>query len=120
MGFEHTVPLTPSWVDHNYSCDYVYEGGTMRLWVGGEFSSVDETTAYFDSLAETVGGRTFLENVGEDAYSTTTGTRSFARTTRCSWSMCPGCPSASVNQSAAAARIATAVALAVLGCWIEN
>jgi hypothetical protein len=42
---------TPTWIDHVYSCDYVYPGGArMRLSVK-EVSSAAETTAYYDSLA---------------------------------------------------------------------
>ncbi len=41
----------PTWIDHVYSCDYVYSGGArMRLSVK-EVSSAAETTAYYDSLA---------------------------------------------------------------------
>ena len=119
VGFEHTVPLTPSWVDHNYSCDYVYEGGTMTLSVK-ELSSLDETTAYFDSLAETLGGRTFLENVGEDAYSTTTGSAVVRKDYKVLLVDVSGLPERFGQPVGSRGTIATAVALAVLGCWIEN
>jgi hypothetical protein len=47
-----TLSLSKStWIDHVYSCDYVYPGGArMRLSVK-EVSSEAETTAYYDSLA---------------------------------------------------------------------
>jgi hypothetical protein len=52
----HTIKaFQPTWVDHVYSCDYVYPGGAvMRLSVK-EMSSPEETTAYFDSLAQKLG-----------------------------------------------------------------
>jgi hypothetical protein len=51
-GVKTVAAFKPTWVDHVYSCDYVYPGGAkMRLSVK-ELSSDDETTAYFDSLAQ--------------------------------------------------------------------
>ena len=43
---------SPTWVDHVYSCDYVYPGGAKMTLVGqGGRRTPRETTAYFDSLA---------------------------------------------------------------------
>jgi hypothetical protein len=41
----------PTWVDHVYSCDYVYPGGARMGLSVKEVSSTEETTAYYDSLA---------------------------------------------------------------------
>ncbi len=50
-GVKTVTPVKPTWVDHIYSCDYVYPGGAkMRLSVK-EMSSAAETTTYYDSLA---------------------------------------------------------------------
>lgn len=50
-GVKTIAPFMPTWVDHVYSCDYVYPGGAvMRLSVK-EVSTTAETTAYYDSLA---------------------------------------------------------------------
>jgi hypothetical protein len=54
-GVRTIKAFKPTWVDHVYSCDYVYpHGAVMRLSVK-ELSSTDETTAYYDSLAEKLG-----------------------------------------------------------------
>jgi hypothetical protein len=54
-GVKTIKPLKPTWVDHVYSCAYVYpNGAVMRLSVK-ELSSDAETTAYFDSLAQKLG-----------------------------------------------------------------
>jgi hypothetical protein len=54
-GVKTIKPLKATWVDHVYSCDYVYpNGAVMRLSVK-EMSSTEETTAYFDHLAQTLG-----------------------------------------------------------------
>jgi hypothetical protein len=41
----------PTWVDHVYSCDYIYPGGARIRLAVKEMSSTAETTAYYDSLA---------------------------------------------------------------------
>jgi hypothetical protein len=54
-GVKTIKPFKPTWVNHIYSCDYVYpNGAVMRLSVK-EMSSTEETTAYFDSLAQKLG-----------------------------------------------------------------
>jgi len=50
-GVKTVAPFEPTWVDHVYSCDYVYPGGVMMRLAVKEVSSEAETTAYFDSLA---------------------------------------------------------------------
>jgi hypothetical protein len=49
-----------TWVDHVYSCRYVFAGGAMTLSVK-ELSRASETTAYFDQLAQTYGKRSTLQ-----------------------------------------------------------
>ncbi len=44
----------PTWLDHVYSCDYVYKTGTMGIAVK-ELSTAAQTTAYFNSLKKTYG-----------------------------------------------------------------
>jgi len=51
-GVNTVAPIKATWVDHVYSCNYVYpNGAVMRLSVK-ELSSPEETTAYYDSLAQ--------------------------------------------------------------------
>lgn len=51
-GVKTIAPIKPTWTDHVYSCAYVYpNGAVMRLSVK-ELSSPEETTAYYDSLAQ--------------------------------------------------------------------
>jgi len=51
-GVKTVAPFKPTWVDHVYSCDYVYAGGVKMTLSVKEVSSDAETTAYYDSLAE--------------------------------------------------------------------
>jgi hypothetical protein len=66
-GVKTVAPLKPTWVDHVYSCDYVYPAGaTIKLSVK-EVSNPAETTAYFDSLATTL-HKTRTLTIGQGAF----------------------------------------------------
>jgi hypothetical protein len=54
-GVKTVAPFTPKWVDHVYSCDYVYPGGAKMTLAVKELSNETDTTAYFDSLATKLG-----------------------------------------------------------------
>jgi hypothetical protein len=71
-GVDTIKPLKPTWQNHIYSCDYVYPNGTMTLSVK-ELSNADETTAYFNSLADKLGKSKVQYNIGQGAFSTTNG-----------------------------------------------
>src|SRR5262249_18987821 len=62
-----TSVSTPTWVDHLYSCSYVYPNGSITLSVK-ELSSEAETTAYFNSLATKYGKRQHVNGLGEGAF----------------------------------------------------
>ena len=49
-GVKTIAPFHPTWIDHIYSCDYVYPGGAKMTLSVKEVSSPAETTAYFDAL----------------------------------------------------------------------
>jgi hypothetical protein len=71
-GVKTVKPLEPTWVDHVYSCDYVYPNGVMRLSVK-EMSSPEETTAYFDQLERTLGKAKDQPGIGQGAFTTKNG-----------------------------------------------
>ena len=72
-GVKTIKPFKPAWVGHVYSCDYVYpNGAVMRLSVK-EMSSPDETTAYFDSLAQKLGKAKDQPGLGQGAFTTKNG-----------------------------------------------
>lgn len=71
LGVKTTQPMKPTWVDHVYSCDYVYPNGTMTLSVK-ELSNADETTAYFDSLQQKLGKGQDIQ-LGQGAFTTRDG-----------------------------------------------
>jgi hypothetical protein len=58
---------TPTWVDHLYSCTYVYPHGQIGLSVK-ELSSTAATTAYFNSLAAKYGKRQTINGLAQGAF----------------------------------------------------
>jgi hypothetical protein len=54
LGVKATSVTTPTWVDHLYSCSYVYPDGTMTFSVK-ELNNLAETTEYFNALGKTLG-----------------------------------------------------------------
>ena len=59
----------PTWVDHVYSCTYVYPHGSIVLSVK-EVSTAAETTAYFNSLATKYGKKQNINGLAQGAFLT--------------------------------------------------
>ena len=72
LGVTATRVTPPTWVDHVYSCQYVYPNGAITLSVK-ELSTVDETKAYFDQLGVTLGRRPGSVALGQGAFHSTNG-----------------------------------------------
>ncbi len=75
IGLDTSQPLKPKWdaATHTYSCDFVYTGGAKMTLSVREFSSADETTAYFDSLAGKYGKKSPINGLGQGAFKTNNG-----------------------------------------------
>ena len=67
-GVKTIAPMKPTWVDHVYSCDYVYTGGVKMTLSVKEVSSPEETTAYFNSLADRLGKTKEIPGLGQGAF----------------------------------------------------
>jgi hypothetical protein len=71
-GVKTVAAFKPTWVDHVYSCKYVYPGGAFMTLSVKEVSNADETTAYFDSLATKL-GKTRDLTIGQGAFQVKNG-----------------------------------------------
>ena len=67
-GVKTIAPFHPTWIDHVYSCDYVYPGGAKMTLSVKEVSNTAETTAYFDSLATKLHKTKPIEGLGQGDY----------------------------------------------------
>ena len=71
LGLKGTV-TDRTWVDHRFSCNYVYSTGTFTLSIQ-ELSSWDQTYAYFHKLGRQLGDIGKLGNLGQGAFQTSDG-----------------------------------------------
>jgi hypothetical protein len=69
LGVKATQVTEPTWnaATHEYSCDYVYPRGKVRLTVK-EMSSADETTAEFERIKQQYGTVQKLNGLGQGAW----------------------------------------------------
>jgi hypothetical protein len=67
-GVKTVSVTTPTWIDHVYSCAYVYPGGARLTLSVKELADVAETTAYFDSLATKLGKTRDNLGVGQGSF----------------------------------------------------
>ena len=72
LGVQPTQIPPPTWVDHTYTCRYVYPDGVLTLSVK-ELSSTAETTGYYDGLGRALGRRPNRYALGQGAFLTTNG-----------------------------------------------
>src|SRR2546423_534010 len=66
LGVATTGVTEPTWLDHLYSCTYMYPDGSMALSVK-ELSSRAQTSAYFASLRAQLGEAERLSGVAQGA-----------------------------------------------------
>jgi hypothetical protein len=74
-GVPTIKPLKPVWDKntHIYSCDYVYPHGAVMNLSVKEMSSPEETTAYFNELAQKLGKVRDQYSIGQGAFTTKNG-----------------------------------------------
>ncbi|MDQ1477987.1 MAG: hypothetical protein QOE62_3216 [Actinomycetota bacterium] len=117
IGVDTARPLAPKWVDHLYSCDYVYKGGVKMTLSVKEMSSVAETTAYYDALGTRLGRGAKLQGLGEGAYQTTQGSVVVRKDYRVLLVDVSHLPAKFGQPPAAPIDVAISVATTVMGCW---
>jgi len=66
-GVKTIAALKPTWVNHVYSCAYMYPAGASMTLSVKEVSDTAETTAYFDSLATKL-QKTRTLTIGQGAF----------------------------------------------------
>ncbi len=115
LGEKATV-TPPTWVDHLYTCRYVYQGATLTMSVK-ELSSVAETTAYFKSLGAQLGLARSLGNLGQGAFQTTNGSVVVRKDYKVLLVDPTGLPPEFGSPPTTPGDVAVTAAIVVLGCW---
>jgi hypothetical protein len=116
LGVSTVSPVAPAWVDHLYSCRYVYADGMFALSVK-EVSNRAQTTAYFDTLGQRLGRTGGLNGLGQGAYTTTNGDVVVRKDYKVLLVDVSGLPPKFGVPATTSAEIAITVADVIMGCW---
>lgn len=117
LGVKETSVTRPTWVDHLYSCTYVYPTGRITVNVK-ELVSEATTTAYFEGLQKTYGGTAQpLVGLGQGAWilkNSDVIVRKDYKTLHVDVQGIPKTFGLSMTRS----DVATNIAVSIMGCWI--
>jgi hypothetical protein len=116
LGVATVSPVTPTWVDHLYSCRYVYGTGFMVLSVK-EVLNRTQTTAYFNMLGQRLGRNGALNGLGQGGFATTNGDVVVRKDYKVLLVDISGLPAQFGVPATTAANIAVTVADVIMGCW---
>jgi hypothetical protein len=72
LGAPGAQVTAPTWVNHLYSCTYVYASGSFSISVK-ELDNRADTTAYFNALGALLGRRSGNLGIAQGAFVTTNG-----------------------------------------------
>jgi len=115
LGVKGTVGAR-TWVDHRYSCPYIYPNGKFVLSIQ-ELSSWKQTFAYYRSLARQLGRVRSLANLGQGAFQTTDGSVVVRKDWKVLLVNVAGLPAKFAVPPDSPKDIAVTVADVILGCW---
>ncbi|HXW35622.1 MAG TPA: hypothetical protein VEJ87_13670 [Acidimicrobiales bacterium] len=116
LGVTPVKVETPTWVDHLYTCKFVYTNGTLVLSVK-ELSSWAQTLSYFQMLGSQLGNTGAIANVGQGAFSTNDGSVVARKDYKVLLVDTSGLPSQFGVPPTSSADIAVTVTDVIMGCW---
>lgn len=116
LGATTTAVTEPTWVNHDYSCRYMYPDGSMAMSVK-ELSSRAETSAYFASLRAQLGEAERLTGVAQGAFVTTNGSLVLRKDYKVLLVDTSELPEPFGNGYKTRDQVAVGVGMTVLGCW---
>jgi hypothetical protein len=116
LGTPTTAVTDPTWVDHVYSCRYVYADGNMTLSVK-ELSGKTATTGYFNSLGRRLGVSERLPGVAQGAFLTTNGSLVLRKDYKVLTVDTSGIPVPFGAGFKTRGQVAVGVGVTLLGCW---
>jgi hypothetical protein len=116
LGVNSTAVTEPTWVDHLYSCRYLYPDGGMALSVK-ELSSKAETTAYFNALRAQYAESERLSGVAQGAFVTGNGSLVLRKDYKVLLVDTSGLPEPFGAGYQTRDQVAVGVGVTLLGCW---
>ena len=116
LGVAASTVTTPTWVDHLYSCRYVYASGVMPVSVK-ELSSRAETAAYFTALQARYGLSEHLKGVAQGAFVTANGSLVLRKDYKVLFVDTSALTVPFGSGFKTRSQVSVGVGLTVLGCW---
>ena len=116
LGVKPVEVTAPTWVNHVYSCRFMYSNGVMVLSVK-ELSSAAETSGYFHSLANQLGNAGHINGLGQGAFSVKNGSVVVRKDYKVLLVDISELPGQFGSPPTSSADVANTVADVVLGCW---
>jgi hypothetical protein len=116
LGTDITRPLAPTWVDHEYSCRYVYGAGAMRLSVK-QLGDAPATRRYFDGLVRRLGRSGSLAGLGQGAFTTARNSVVVRKDDKVLVVDVRDLPTTFGTPPDTRANVAITVAATIMGCW---
>ncbi len=107
----------PTWVDHVYSCDYMYPGGAQMTLAVKEVSNEEQTTSYFDDLASKLGKTQNLLGLGQGAFQVKDGSVVVRKDYKVLLIDVTKLPAQFGVPPASRGDVAINVAETIMGCW---
>ena len=106
----------PTWIDHLYSCRYIYPNGSFTLSVK-ELSSWSQTFTYFRGLRSELGDSNTLFNLGQGAFQTRNGSVVVRKDWKVLLVDISGLPAQFAEPPTPSGNVAVTIADVILGCW---
>jgi hypothetical protein len=119
LGVQPTQVTTPTWVNHLYTCRYVYPNGSFALSVK-ELSSTAETNGYYDQQAGQLGRRPDRIALGQGAFLTTGGSLIVRKNYKVMTVDTSQLPAQFGNPPQVPSDVALSVAAIIMTCWKDE
>ena len=116
VGMQDVLVTAPTWIDHTYSCRYVYPNGTFVLSVK-ELDGKAQTTDYYNALGTQLGRLPDSTALGPDSFLTSNGSLVLRKDNKVLLVDVSHLPAQFGKSGSPPSEIAQAVGIAVLGCW---
>jgi len=115
LGVRESKVTQPTWIDHVYTCTYVYRQGSVTLSVK-ELTDLTTTEQYFDALHTKLGESLPLFDLGQGGFIATGGDAVVRKDYKVLRVDVHALPNDAIP-SLAKDDVAQSIATTILGCW---
>lgn len=116
LGARMIRPPAPTWMDHRYSCAYIFANGTLDLSVK-QLRNAASARRYVASLATRLGRRQRLAGLGQGAFTTANDSVVVSKDNEVLVVDAQGLPARFGVPPEMRKNVAVSVAVTIMGCW---